>query len=360
MPAQPCHDRGSMTVATDMEPVKELRGARTAVLDGHSFEVTELFSVYWYLATERQAIFHRRARGLPAPWTTDPILRCHRFTNAYRASDRVSQYLLQRVIYDADYDAHDVVLRVLLFKVFNRIETWEHLVSAFGEPTAASFDPTLYAEALDRRFAADERLYSAAYIMPSPRLGHGRKHSDHLHLLRRLLDDGSLAQIANATSLAHLYELLLGVPSFGRFLAFQYAVDLNYSEVFDFGEMDFVVAGPGALRGIEKCFVSTGGLEAEDVIRAMAHAADEFLVDLGFQDLWGRPLQLIDCQNLFCEVDKYARVSHPHLSFGGPSRIKQTYRVNEDPLTLGYPPKWSLPYTANAPTTAPLENPAMV
>ena len=30
-----------------------------------------------------------------------------------------------------------------------------------------------------------------------------------------------------------------------------------------------------------------------------------------FQTLWGRPLQLIDCQNLFCEVDKYARVYHP-------------------------------------------------
>ena len=28
-----------------------------------------------------------------------------------------------------------------------------------------------------------------------------------------------------------------------------------------------------------------------------------------FRDLWGRPLQLIGCQNLFCEVDKYARVA---------------------------------------------------
>src|SRR5665213_109406 len=34
---------------------------------------------------------------------------------------------------------------------------------------------------------------------------------------------------------------------------------------------------------------------------------------LKFRSLFGRPLQLIDCQNLFCEVDKYARYAHPEV-----------------------------------------------
>lgn len=40
----------------------------------------------------------------------------------------------------------------------------------------------------------------------------------------------------------------------GKFLAFQYAIDINYSELCDFSEMDYVVAGPGAHSGISKIF----------------------------------------------------------------------------------------------------------
>jgi hypothetical protein len=29
------------------------------------------------------------------PWTSDPIIQVHKFTNAYRAADRVSQYLIK-------------------------------------------------------------------------------------------------------------------------------------------------------------------------------------------------------------------------------------------------------------------------
>ena len=39
-------------------------------------------------------------------------------------------------------------------------------------------------------------------------------------------------------------------------------------------------------------------------------ADDEFeRLGMKFQSLWGRSLQLIDCQNVFCEVSKYARVA---------------------------------------------------
>jgi len=66
-------------------------------------------------------------------------------------------------------------------------------------------------------------------------------------------------------------------------------------------------------------------------------------LELSFHTLWGRPLQLIDCQNLFCEVDKYARINHPEIAgITGRTRIKQKYRVNPKPIPLWYPPKWGL------------------
>ena len=322
-------------------------------LDGHEVEVTEVFWTYWYLAAERQQMFMRRVRSQPGPWTDDPILASYRFTNAYRASDRVSQYLLHHVIYSDNFDASDTVLRVLLFKIFNRIETWEHIVSHLGEPTVDVFEQRRFTEILDLRFDNGERLYSAAYIMPSPHLGYGRKHANHLALLEELIYNGTLDGLLESASLEHLFRQLIAIPSFGPFLAFQYAIDLNYSPHFNFDEMEFVVPGPGALRGISKCFTNTGGLDPSEIIRAMTNAAPTFTAqsEIVFNDLWGRPLQLIDCQNLFCEVDKYARVAHPEIGSGGPTRIKQTYTADPRPLTLGYPPKWGLPWTADEPNT---------
>ena len=231
---------------------------------------------------------------------------------------------------------------MLLFKIFNRTDTWLHLVDNVGQPTVGTFDAAAYTAALDRQFNSGARLYSGAYIMPAPQIGHERKHANHVALLERILTDGTIDAITRASSLRELYGELLAIPSFGSFLAYQYAVDLNYSRHFEFDEMEFVVAGPGALRGIEKCFADIGGLDPADVIRAMANSAEVYLADspVEFRDLWGRPLQLIDCQNLFCEVDKYARVAHPGIDIGRPHRIKQTFRPDERPLRLGYPPKW--------------------
>lgn len=310
---------------------------------------TAAFGSYWALAAERQNIFFRRLRGERPPWTDDPILATNRFTNAYRASDRVSQYLINEVIYGQPADERSTVLRVLLFKIFNRIDTWRFVERALGRITVDTFNASHLARLMDSRMASGERLYSAAYIMPSPKLGEIRKHANHLRLLDELLADGTVDRILTADSLRALYEILLGVHSFGPFLAFQFAIDLNYTELFDFSEMDFVIAGPGAHDGIAKCFINASDLPAEDVIRAVTEsAADQFdAAGIEFSPLWGRPLQLIDCQNLFCEVSKYARVAHPELTgCNGRTQIKQRYSPTGARLEVGYPPKWGLPAVA--------------
>ena len=54
---------------------------------------SEVYDTYWRFACERQAIFFRRIEEPLGQWTKDPILGAYKFTNAYRASDRVSQFL---------------------------------------------------------------------------------------------------------------------------------------------------------------------------------------------------------------------------------------------------------------------------
>ena len=308
---------------------------------------TIVYDTYWRFAVERQEMFFRKLEGLPAPWTTDPILARHKFTNAYRASDRVSQYLIRHVIYEGDQSAEEVFFRTILFKLFNRIETWEMLRERLTTICRSDYSFQKYDDIFTEALAAGTRIYSAAYMMPSGRgsFGHTRKHRNHLLLLERMLADEVPQRITNASSMAQAFDVLRSYPTIGNFLAYPFVTDLNYSEVTDFSEMEFVVPGPGALDGVRKCFSDLGGLTEANLIRVVTERQEDEFERLGlrFRDLWGRRLQLIDCQNLFCEVSKYARVKHPQIEgLSNRTRIKRSYRPSTQPIPYWYPPTWGI------------------
>ena len=308
---------------------------------------TVVYDTYWQLAAERQAIFFKRLRQEPAPWTDDPILRKHKFTNSYRASDRVSQYLIKNVIYEGDQNSNELLFRILLFKFFNRIETWELLVRHLGEISYKHYNFQKYDTILTKAAEDNQKIYSAAYIMPSggSLCTDGRKHRMHLRLLDYMMKDGLTGRLDRTRSLRQAFEVLRSYPTLGDFLAYQYVIDLNYSPMMDFSENEFVMPGPGARNGISKCFSSIGGLTEAQIIHVMAERqqAEFERLGLNFLPLWGRDLHLIDCQNLFCEVDKYARVHHPEFSgLNGRTRIKQVFNPSPAPIRPWYPPKWRI------------------
>lgn len=307
----------------------------------------DVYDTYWRFAAERQAIFHRRARGQEAPWTEDPILARFKFCNAYRASDRVSQYLIQRVIYGPygrDLAPEDVFLRVVLFRLFSKETTWNELEHTTNGIRRTTLDPSLLGdvlEALRRR----QPIYTAAFILCAHNTyGHRAKHRNHLALVADMFGQGQLGrQLARARSLQAVYEALLEWPSIGPFLAYQIAIDLNYTPLMHFSEDDFTTPGPGAERGLQKVFSDFGSYKPRDLIlRMVDRQKDEFdRLGLDFEDLFGRKLHAIDCQGLFCETDKYSRVRFPELR-SNRVRIKQEYRSVHAPLLLRYPPKWEL------------------
>jgi hypothetical protein len=142
-----------------------------------------VFDTYWRFAAARQAVYEARLSGQSPPWSDDPILGTYRFTNCYRAADRVSQYLIAQVCYRGDQSWDEVFFRALLFKIFNRVGTWRLLTAQLDRPVWEEYDHRAYNAVLSHAFAAGERLYSAAYIIPPPPLGEQRKHSNHLRLL---------------------------------------------------------------------------------------------------------------------------------------------------------------------------------
>ncbi len=154
-----------------------------------------LYDSYWRFAAARQDVYLRRLRGEPPPWTDDPVIARWRFTNVYRAADRVSQYLIRNVIYAGDQEPSEVVFRVLLFKWFNRISTWELLSERLGPPRLDGFDPSLAQRVLTAARAAGRRVYSAAYIVPPVPGEPGPKHAGHLSSTMRMLDEGIVDEI---------------------------------------------------------------------------------------------------------------------------------------------------------------------
>ncbi|WP_343123306.1 nucleotide kinase domain-containing protein [Verrucomicrobium sp. BvORR034] len=152
---------------------------------------TEILDVYWTFATRRQDVFFQRLEGRKPPWTNDNIIQNHKFTNAYRASDRVSQFLIKNVIYSGEQNFNEVFFRTLLFKFFNKIETWQLLESALGVLSWRDFSFERYDKVLEGALSKGQRIYSAAYIMPTggPGTSFPRKHQMHLRLLQRMMGE---------------------------------------------------------------------------------------------------------------------------------------------------------------------------
>ncbi|MFZ2152653.1 MAG: nucleotide kinase domain-containing protein [Microgenomates group bacterium] len=304
----------------------------------------KVYDTYWKTAAERQEIFFRKLNNKTVHLTDDPIYQSYKFCNVYRASDRVSQFLIKNVIYTDKFTAEDTLFRILLFRLLNKIETWQQLELDLGEISLKNFSADRYARILEK-IKENKPIYGNAFILCANKIfGFDKKHENHLALLNFIFGNKKNTQlILSANSLKKLYEGLKGFPLLGNFMAYQLAIDFNYSEIFDFDENDFTVAGPGALRGIAKCFVNTSGKSDEDIIRYMVENQEKEFRRLGidFKNLGGRPMSAIDCQGWFCETDKYCRVKFPKL-VSNRVRIKTRYQPANNLIKYFYPPKWKI------------------
>ena len=306
----------------------------------------EVYDLYWYFACERQNIFWKKLNSSDAPWTDDEILQTFKFCNSYRVNDRVSQYLLKNVINNGkEYNYGDMIFRILLFKLFNKESTWELLLNSFGNITLETFDIKKYSKVLEDAISNGIKIYNDAYISCATKaFGYDRKHDNHLALLNKMFNEDKIQdKIVKCKTMEEAFNIIKSYPLIGNFMAYQLVTDINYSDVVDWKEDEFTVAGPGSLRGIKKCFVDKGKLSNEDIIRYMyEHQDEEFKrLHLDFKRIGNRPLQLIDCQNIFCELDKYCRQALPDLK-SNRTKIKKKYVSKKEKISYIYPTKWNI------------------
>jgi hypothetical protein len=204
------------------------------------------------------------------------------------------------------------------------------LLRVEGSFQLGSLYPRFRARSRFRRSISGGGLRDKARTLPGPATVHDRGRRD--------------AKAEASRSYREAYRVLRTYPIHGEFIAMQHLTDLNNSPVLNFDENDFVVAGPGALDGMQKCFGLRPDPElASEIINQCVKHQDGMFSDLGLEQvaLFGRRLSAIDCQNLFCETDKYARVAHPQYNLQR-SEIKQQFKSQGPLLPPFFPPKWGV------------------
>lgn len=307
------------------------------------------FEYYFFFMQERMQIFHNQYKHNNIK-TKDDILSEYKFTNVYRACDRVSQYLINEIKYFENQGMKDldIALNIIVFKVFNNIKTWEYLKKEYGRINIKDFNHKKISSLLTKR-KKNSTIFNGAYIMTasSDKYRHlTYKHERWLNMLdQEFIKEKKLNKILKAKSMLEVYNILKSCTFIGPFLAYQYAIDLNYSNIINFSENSFVKAGIGAIRGIKKCFIDIGDKSYEYVIEHTHENLEQYRerYDYSFDNLFGRDPTLIDLQNCFCETDKYLRVRRPELNIGN-TRIKQKYNKNINLIYYKFPDKWNIDF----------------
>jgi hypothetical protein len=264
--------------------------------------------------------------------------------------DRESQFLLKSVI-SGDYSPEDLIFRIILFRHFNSGKTWNLILDNFGN-IDLSIDFKELAKFLDN---SDWDVYNKAYMLTS-RFTTGkiynkfykfRKYWAYFEIFKCEIIP-FLDEILCINSLEGLYRRFIEVTGFGPFVSYQIAIDLNYSNLFNFGENDFVEPGIGSKRGIDRCFDNVNSYkEVIEFVTFNYHdLVDKFSnyynIDLKARLIPNRELTFIDIQNCFCEVGKYIKTISPDKNKAGEKRMSHKFYPKYEKIDYVFPDKWQI------------------
>ncbi|QRV87490.1 hypothetical protein RhiJN_15508 [Ceratobasidium sp. AG-Ba] len=330
---------------------------RYVVIAGTRLPVSPMLDTMFYWVYERHQLFLKRLQGLPPPWTNDVILQKYRFTNVSRTYDRATQFLIRKVINIGDQDHEELFFRVVLFRLFNRISTYEYLEEHCGPLTIENFNIKEWTRALSKLRLSKSSLYTAAYQVNWPDFGaetdNKPSHQKHFILIKRMLRDRLPNKIRACRTLKNAFELIREYSSFGNFTSYQLALDLNMLPEVNYNQDAWAPAGPGSRNGLLKMFgPGVRGIETEAMLYLLS-IQDEHWRRLGVDmntpvhgpGLCPPKIGLPEMEHALCEVDKYSRERHPEIRLNSgkvPKNIKHTFDADRatQPITRDLPLKW--------------------
>jgi hypothetical protein len=275
--------------------------------------------LYWI--RERHAIYLKRRRGEPPPWTEDEILRSYFFTNPYRENDKTTVWFRENVR-DGLRNSWSVVLATVIFRWFNYIPTGEELLRR-GLLTRWSSKRALatFSKWRERK----EKVFTGAFMINSPpgmpKLEAICERIDNVWRDReRLRKDWYNGEEG---TLKRFHHLLTRYPGLGGFMAYEVVCDLRYTSILEEATdvLTWCNPGPGCCRGLHRITGKTIPAQSaaegcprppkwEATMRALLSRCRKDFPDFEMREV----------EHSLCEFDKYERART------GSGQMKRRYK----------------------------------
>lgn len=283
-----------------------------------------------------------------APWTNNPILSQYKFCNIRREHDRQSQYLIKNISTNPCLSIEDKIVNSFYFRAWNNWDTMKDLGGPWPAKSLYSSQMKEQVRPIYQQLASedpDRKWWSSAYNQggtkqawryPDPNEKINKEDDIPLrvfHIGPWLKEHNTVEKLLSASDQKAAFEAVKEIQGFADFLAYQIFVDLTYIEEFPFSENEFVVAGPGCQKGLNKLFDDYDGLTLEETLFWLTDNIDEIFnevhppfwagrlfVDLPQED---RFFSVMCLENCMCEFCKYIRT----IEGNGRPRVK--YKQHE-------------------------------
>ena len=298
--------------------------------------------LYLYNFIKRRYVIHLRKDVLKKdpPWTTDQVLRDFRFTNIRREHDKESKWVIEHITSNPELSYEDKLLNVILFRLYNKHETAELISMPFKFSETPDWNPEWYRSLFEAALVEDPKrvFFTAAFHTVGMKntlkrvTGESYAPMRILKFIKILINEGLVDDIKACTNQQEVYQTLTDYNGIGRFLAYQFYVDMTYIAEFPFSENEFTVAGPGCVMGLNYLFEDRDDMSYEECLFWLRDNLDRLFVEELGKDwdakrvFWDLPeedrcFNVMSLENCFCELSKYIRAKD------GTGRPRKRYKA---------------------------------
>jgi alpha-glutamyl/putrescinyl thymine pyrophosphorylase clade 1 len=296
----------------------------------------DMMDMFWQFVVERQTIYHKRMveEQLP-PWTEDSVLQNYFFTNVYRELDKGTVFLIRNIL--KIKNDNDLLFAIMVYRLFNDIDTFRFLMLRCKMTRYGTWDWQKASRYLNAYENHGNRVFTDAFTVTGVKFGgFPDKIRNICWLIGKLQQQvpRMVAAIKSAKSLHRIWQIFNDTQGFGRFLAYELAIDVNYSRLSNFSENDWVNAGPGCKRGIQWIWGARDpSVKWEDYIAFLQVGQETYIARIDRLDEWyqvwpGYAMTLRGVEHSLCEFQKYARARYHRNPDGTPSRSATRKYIN--------------------------------
>lgn len=263
---------------------------------------------FWQFIERRQRIWWRKeVLKKPPPWTKDVILRDNWFTNVYRELDPGTQFVTEH-IEDQGLSAADTAFWILFYRYCGSNREAMREVALVP---VSRYSPTKAESALNKHPTPFGQAYTV-FPMTNERTGKS-KVQQVTEGFADIADrwPGQWNRMIQQDKPQDVYALIQGVGmGIGPFTAYQSWVDYSMLTYIPHGRNDWVMPGPGAIRGASIIWDEPLSVKkAQDAVRWLFDSMLETIRFTWDHPMWlDHPPYLSDIQNCLCEYQKYVRV----------------------------------------------------